>query len=137
MTPARAHSAISTATPASRMTMTSEFFAPHRWAQGTPYFPQIRSLARGYLIGGLRPVIVRQESSPACAAAPGAFVRQGWIYRRAMRSVVQAVGRGATGVKLQVRLAVRTLSVPVRGIRRLGGCTDGHTADETGYSFDL
>ena len=53
-----------------------------------------------------------------------------------MRSVVQAVGRRATGVKLQVGLAVRTLSVPVRGIRRLGRCAHGHIADRTGYSRD-
>lgn len=50
------------------------------------------------------------------------------------RAVLVAVGRRARDVKLQVRLAVRTLSVPVRDVRRSGRCWHGHMADRAGYS---
>ena len=39
-------------------------------------------------------------------------------------------------VKLQVRLLVRTLSVPVRGVSRFASLPHGHIADRAGYSHD-
>lgn len=44
--------------------------------------------------------------------------------------------RRATDVELEVRLALWTLSVPVRAVRRSGGRQHGHVADRTRYLRD-
>jgi hypothetical protein len=89
------------------------------------------------LILRLSAVIVGASRPPQCAAAlPVSFEGRSAMWSSPRRSAVQIAGRRSHGCELQVMLVVRTLSVPVRGVRRFGRRRHGHMADRTGYSHD-